>query len=145
MVSFISLLRSVFSRRIAWTVAHAAIILSVSFATAFGFLAGARGPWAAYDLQIFAVGAAALFGAACGALGLMIGSRVRLRAKLRAERRAWRERVEELLDRNWELREIEERARSFLDAQGDVIARRDGEGRFAAGRPGRHVGRQRGR
>jgi PAS domain S-box-containing protein len=129
-VSFISLLRSVFSWRTAWIVVQAAIILLVSIATAFGFLAGARGPWAGYDPQVFAVGAAALFGAACAALGLLIGSRVRLRAKLRAERRAWRERVEELLDRNWELREIEERARSFLDAQGDVIARRDGEGRI---------------
>jgi PAS domain S-box-containing protein len=32
---------------------------------------------------------------------------------------------EELADRNWELRETEERARSFLQAQGDFILRRD--------------------
>src|SRR5215471_9988161 len=128
--SLVSLLRLVLSRRAFWMLVQAAVILSVSFATAFGFLIGARGPWAGYDPQMFAIGAAALFGAACGALALLIGSRVRLRAELQAERRAWRERVEELLDRNWELREIEERARSFLDAQGDVIARRDGEGRI---------------
>lgn len=124
------MLRSIFNWRTFRVLAHAAMILLVSFATALGFLAGARGPWTGYDPQMFAVGAAALFGAACGALGLMIGSPVRLRAKLKAERRAWRERTEELLDRNWELRETEERARCFLDAQGDVIVRRDHEGRI---------------
>src|SRR6185436_16093963 len=35
---------------------------------------------------------------------------------------------EDLSDRNWELKESEERARCFLEAQGDVIVRRDGEG-----------------
>src|ERR1700730_14795494 len=33
--------------------------------------------------------------------------------------------VEELSDRNWEIKEAEERARSFLEAQGDLIVRRD--------------------
>ena len=36
--------------------------------------------------------------------------------------------VEELNDRNWELREAEERARSLLEAQGDLIVRRDANG-----------------
>ncbi|HEY6256092.1 MAG TPA: ATP-binding protein [Xanthobacteraceae bacterium] len=130
MGSLISFLRFVFNARAFWVVVHATVILSVSFAIAFGFLAGARGPWAAYDPQMFAVGTAALFGAACGAIGLLIGSRLRLRAKRRAERRAFTERIEELSDRNWELREIEERARSFLEAQGDVIVRRDAAGRI---------------
>src|SRR5229473_3133089 len=34
-------------------------------------------------------------------------------------------RAEELCDRNWELRDAEERAKSFVEAQGDVIVRRD--------------------
>ncbi len=51
-----------------------------------------------------------------------MASRIALRAKLRA----LGERVEELSDRNWELKEIEERAKSFLEAQGDVIVRHDG-------------------
>jgi PAS domain S-box-containing protein len=38
-------------------------------------------------------------------------------------------RVEELSDRNWELREAEVRARSLLEAQGDLIVRRDTQGR----------------
>jgi PAS domain S-box-containing protein len=33
-----------------------------------------------------------------------------------------------LADRNWELREAEERARSLLEAQGDLIVRRDAQG-----------------
>ena len=36
--------------------------------------------------------------------------------------------VEELDDRNWELREAEERAHSLLEAQGDLIVRRDANG-----------------
>ena len=69
---------------------------------------------------------AGLFGAACGALGLLYA---RMRA-LRSELRALQQRAEELADRNWELKESEERAKSFLAAQGDVIARRDADGRI---------------
>ncbi len=36
--------------------------------------------------------------------------------------------VEELTDRNWELRDAEERAKSFIEAQGDVIVRRGADG-----------------
>jgi PAS domain S-box-containing protein len=50
---------------------------------------------------------------------------------LRSELHEQDERIEELADRNWELKESEERARSFLESQGDVIVRRDGEGRIA--------------
>jgi len=46
----------------------------------------------------------------------------------RADIRLLEQRNEELADRNWELKDIEERAHSFLEAQGDVIVRRDGEG-----------------
>src|SRR4051812_20524065 len=35
---------------------------------------------------------------------------------------------EELADRNWVLKEAEERARGFLEAQGDFILRRDTDG-----------------
>ncbi|HEY0799546.1 MAG TPA: PAS domain-containing protein, partial [Steroidobacteraceae bacterium] len=98
----------------------------MSFAMSFGFLAGSSGPWANYDPNLFAVGTSALFGAACGTIGLLVASRLALRAKLRAAA----ERIEELADRNWELKEVEERAKSFLEAQGDVIVRRDGEGRI---------------
>ena len=39
-------------------------------------------------------------------------------------------RIEDLADRLWEVREGEERARSLLEAQGDIIVRRDGSGRI---------------
>ena len=44
--------------------------------------------------------------------------------------RALEARIEELSDDNWELREAEERARSLLEAQGDLIVRRDADGRI---------------
>src|SRR5689334_15922025 len=47
---------------------------------------------------------------------------------LRAELRRLEKRAEELADSNWELKESEERARSFLEAQGDFILRRDAAG-----------------
>src|SRR6266446_6275513 len=67
-------------------------------------------PEAHYDPHSFAIGSAALFGAACGAIGLLI-SRIRV---LRAELRDLGREVEDLADRNWELKETEERARSLL-------------------------------
>ena len=39
-------------------------------------------------------------------------------------------RCEELADRTWELKEAEARATSLLEAQGDLIVRRDSEGRI---------------
>lgn len=38
--------------------------------------------------------------------------------------------IDDLSDRLWEVREAEERARSLLEAQGDIIVRRDGSGRI---------------
>src|SRR4051812_29582985 len=38
--------------------------------------------------------------------------------------------LEEVSDRNWELKEAEERTRSLIDAQGDLIVRRDADGRI---------------
>jgi PAS domain S-box-containing protein len=120
------LVRKLFSRQTLLIGLRAAFVLMMSFATAFGFLAGSRGPWSGYDPYLYAIGTSALFGAACGTIGLLIAGRLRLRAQLRAAA----ERIEQLSDRNWELKEIEERAKSFLEAQGDVIVRRDGEGRI---------------
>jgi PAS domain S-box-containing protein len=104
---------------------RAAAVLSMSFAAAFGFLAAVSSS-GSYDPHTFAVGAAALFGAACGAAGLTV-SRNR---QLRDELRRLQERLEDLADRNWELKEAEERAKSFTEAQGDVIVRHDGEQRI---------------
>jgi PAS domain S-box-containing protein len=101
---------------------RAGALLSMSFAAAFGFLAAITNPQLRYNPHAFAIGAAALFGAACGGIGLLVSS-LRL---ARREVRDLRRRGEDLADRNWELKEAEERARSLLETQGDVIIRRDG-------------------
>jgi signal transduction histidine kinase/CheY-like chemotaxis protein len=64
---------------------------------------------------------AAIAAAACGALVPL----VHRNRSMRAEISRLQDSVEDLSDRNWELRESEERARSFLQAQGDLIVRRD--------------------
>ena len=64
--------------------------------------------------------------AALGALVLV----VRRIQNLRTEKHNLEERLEALSDHSWELKEAEERARSFVETQGDVIVRRDGDGRI---------------
>ncbi|MEA2903754.1 MAG: hypothetical protein QOI12_1141 [Alphaproteobacteria bacterium] len=120
-------MRALFSRRALTLAVRAVVLLSMSFAAAFGFLAAMNSPGSHYDPHLFAIGAAALFGAACGAVGLLFS---RNRA-FKDELRKMRARLEDLSDRNWELKESEERAKSFIEAQGDVIVRRDGEGRIS--------------
>ena len=115
---------AILTRRLFSLVVRAAVITSMSFGVAFGFLSGTTGPGAHYDPYLFAIGVAALFGAACGAIGILI-SRIR---QMKAELRDLQSRLEEAADRNWEISEAQERAKSFFEAQGDVIVRRDGDG-----------------
>jgi signal transduction histidine kinase/DNA-binding response OmpR family regulator len=115
---------AILSRRISSIVVRAVVITTMSFGIAFGFLAGATSPAAHYDPYMFAIGVASLFGAACGALGILI-SRIR---QMKAELRDLETRLDEAADRNWEIREAQERTTSFFEAQDDVIVRRDGAG-----------------
>lgn len=115
---------AIVSRRLLSLVVRAAAITSMSFGIAFGFLSGASGQAAHYDPNSFAIGVSALFGAACGAIGILI-SRVR---QMKRELRSLEARLDEAADRNWEIREAEERAKTFFEAQDDVIVRRDGNG-----------------
>ena len=121
---FFRYMRALFSRQTLAIIVRSLVILSMSFAAAFGFLAAMQNPGANYDPHMFAIGAAALFGAACGAIGLLFSRSQALKQELRAANA----RADELADLNWELKESEERAKSFLAAQGDVIVRRDGDG-----------------
>jgi len=104
------------------------MVASTAFAVPFGFLSGIRASASAgnYDPHLFAVGMSALFGAACGCI-VFLTSRHRM---MKAELREANERIEALSDTNWELRESEDRVRSLLDAQGDLIVRRDVDGRI---------------
>ncbi|MGA8654144.1 MAG: ATP-binding protein [Xanthobacteraceae bacterium] len=115
---------AILSRRLSALIVRAAIITTVSFAVAFGFLAGATSPAAHYDPYMFAIGVASLFGAACGALGILI-SRIR---RMKAELRNLERRLDEAADRNWEIREAQERTASFFEAQDDLIVRRQASG-----------------
>ena len=115
---------AIFSRRLFSLVVRAAVIGSMSFAVSFGFLSGATSSQANYDPNTFAIGVSALFGAACGAIGILI-SRVR---QMKGELLRLESRLDQAADRNWEMSEAEERAKSFFEAQGDVIVRRDGAG-----------------
>jgi PAS domain S-box-containing protein len=115
---------AIFTRRVLLFVVRAAVLGSMSFAIGFGFLVGATSRAAHYDPHLFAIGVAWLFGGACGALGIMV-SRIR---QMKQDLRDLETRLDDASDRNWEMSEDQERARSFLDAQDDVIVRRDGGG-----------------
>jgi PAS domain S-box-containing protein len=115
---------AIVTRRLSTFVVRAAVVISMSFAVAFGFLAGATSPAAHYDPYMFAIGVASLFGAACGAMGILI-ARIR---RMKEELRDLETRLDEAADRNWEIREAQERAASFFEAQDDVIVRRDPAG-----------------
>ena len=74
---------AIVTRRLSSFVVRAAIVTFMSFAVAFGFLAGATSPAAHYDPYMFAIGVASLFGAACGAMGILIARIRRMKAELR--------------------------------------------------------------
>jgi len=125
MLPRITLLKpAIITRRLFTLVVRAVVVTTMSFGIAFGFLSGTLSQGDHYDPNAFAIGVAALFGAACGAMGLLI-SRIR---QMKAELRRLEAHLEEASDRNWEISEAQERAKSFFEAQGDVIVRRDGGG-----------------
>ena len=86
----------------------------------------ARSENSGYDPHAFAIGAAFLFAIACVALATFS---VRLRL-MRKKMRKVALHNEALADRNWELQEAEQRARSLFESQGDLIVLRDAEGRI---------------
>jgi PAS domain S-box-containing protein len=114
----------IFTRRVLLFIVRAAVLGSMSFAVGFGFLVGATSRAAHYDPHLFAIGVAWLFGGACGALGILI-SRIR---QMKQDLRDLETKLDDAADRNWEMSEDQERARSFFEAQDDVIVRRDESG-----------------
>jgi signal transduction histidine kinase/CheY-like chemotaxis protein len=105
-------LRIVFSPRTLLAIFRAAFIALTSFMVTFGFLFGIRADIAGYDPHRFALGLSGLFAAACGVMALLV-DRIR---SLRKQLRAAEQRVEELADRQWEIKDAEEHAR-LLEAQ----------------------------
>jgi PAS domain S-box-containing protein len=92
---------------------------------AIGFIAGIIIQRPNFDPYDYATGVGALFAIACATIALLLRGRRARKRKIRALEAE----LEELSDHNWELREAEERARSLLEAQGDLIVRRDAQGR----------------
>src|SRR5580658_5050914 len=116
------------SRRHPWiTLAvRSFVIFSAAFGGAYGFIAGSRSENSGYDPNAFAIGASFLFALACLALAT-VSMRLRF---LRKRMRKVALHNEALADRNWELQEAEDRARSLFESQGDLIVLRDAEGRI---------------
>jgi PAS domain S-box-containing protein len=99
-------------------------IFSAAFGGAYGFIAGSRADSSGYNPHTFAIGASFLFALACVALAT-------LSFRLRWMRKKLSKVIlhnETLADRNWELQEAEQRARSLFESQGDLIVMRDAEG-----------------
>jgi PAS domain S-box-containing protein len=115
---------AIVTRRVILLIVRAFAVTTMAFGVAFGFLSAATSPGSHYDPNSFAIGVAALFGAACGGMGLML-SRIR---QMKGELRHLEGRLDEAEDRHWEFKEAQERAKSFFEAQGDAILRRNGKG-----------------
>jgi PAS domain S-box-containing protein len=114
---------AIITRRVFTLVIRAFAITTMAFGVAFGFLSATTSAGSRYDPNLFAIGVAALFGAACGGMGLMV-SRIR---QMKRELRELEGRLDTAEDRHWEFKEAQERAKSFFEAQGDAIVRRDGK------------------
>ena len=117
-----------FARRHSWLVftVRSLMIFSAAFGGAYGFISGSRSENSGYDPHAFAIGASFLFAIACVALATL-SFRLRL---MRKKVRKIALHNEALADRNWELKEAEERVRSLFESQGDLIVLRDLEGRI---------------
>jgi PAS domain S-box-containing protein len=115
-----------FARRHPWLTftARSFMVFSAAFGGAYGFIAGSRSEGSGYNPHAFAIGASFLFAIACVALAT-------LSFRLRWMKQKFRKVAlhnETLADRNWELQEAEQRARSLFESQGDLIVLRDTEG-----------------
>jgi hypothetical protein len=103
------------------SIVRAFFYFSIAFGSAFGFVTGSRSQ--DYNPHAFAIGVSFLFALACTALAIQS---MRFRW-LRRQVRKIAARNEALADRNWELKDAEERARRLFEAQGDLVVRRDSE------------------
>jgi PAS domain S-box-containing protein len=115
-----------FSRRHPWIMlsVRSFMIFSAAFGGVYGFITGSRSEYSGYDPNNFAIGVSFLFAIACVALATVS-------MRMRFLRRKLRKIVlhnEALADRNWELQEAEDRARSLFESQGDLIVVRDSNG-----------------
>jgi PAS domain S-box-containing protein len=102
------------------------VIFSAAFGGGYGFISGSRSENSGYDPNNFAIGASFLFALACLAL-VTLSMRLRF---LQKKLRKIALHNETMADRNWELQEAADRARSLFESQGDLIVVRDAEGKI---------------
>ena len=107
-------------RDIGWRVLRGFALLVIGVSIGFGVMSGQDG----YDPHLFAIGVTGLFALVCTFTAYLFFRNRSLKAAWRAAE----QRAEELADSNWEMKEAEERARGFLEAQGDLIVRRGSDG-----------------
>jgi PAS domain S-box-containing protein len=117
-----------FARRHRWLISsiRSLMIFSAAYGGAYGFIVGSRAENSGYDPNSFAIGASFLFALACLALAT-VSMRLRFVRKKMGKLALHNE---ALADRNWELQEAEQRARSLFESQSDLIVMRDAEGRI---------------
>jgi len=115
--------RRVFARRFPRLVfmLRSLVVFTAAFCGAYGFIVGSRAESSGYNPHTFAIGASFLFALAC--LGLAVQS-MRLRW-MRRSLHAVALHNEALADRNWELKDAEERARTLLESRGELLTLRD--------------------
>jgi signal transduction histidine kinase/DNA-binding response OmpR family regulator len=99
---------------------------TATLATALGFYAGIELQRGHYDPAAFSSGVAAVLALVCAVLTYVLMRKRGLVKRAKALEAS----IEHLTDRNWELRESAEHARSLLEAQGDLILRRAADGRL---------------
>jgi len=109
-----------------WVLRWTFIAIGAVASTVFVFAQIHRANAAIYDPAMFAIGIGGLFSMGCGVMLMLLSRNSRLRMELlRAKTRC-----EQLADHAWGLKDAEARATSLLEAQGDLIVRRDNEGRI---------------
>lgn len=115
-----------FARRFPWLsfAIRSFLMFSAAFGGAYGFISAATSKDSGYEPHAFAIGASFLFAVACVALATL-SIRMRFMRKRMLKLAALNE---SLVDRNWELKEAEERARHLFEAQDDLIVIRDQDG-----------------
>ncbi len=102
----------------------------VVISIALGFLAGIKLRSEAYDPHAYAIGASALFAAACAYIAWLLYHRRMNTARAAEKMRALELRVEELSDRNWELHDAEISAIAL--ARDEAEAANSAKSRFLA-------------
>ena len=100
-------------------------LLAIGAGIGFGLMSEVKpAGQGAYNPDLFAIGVAGLLALACTFIAYQFCRNRMLKSAVRA----LEQRAEELSDSNWEMKEAEERARGFLEAQGDLIVRRGSDG-----------------